>query len=100
MDRLLQYKDKYYPLTIKPQALVDNGLPRAILWNTNLSQEVDSQAFIVSTLMRAYNAFVIEKLVEYFGVEMAYASLDTYRDRVSPELLDAVEKFTHASISA
>ena len=49
--------------TVKAQALIDIGMPRAILWNNNLSREVDSQIFIVSTLKRAYNDFVIEKLI-------------------------------------
>jgi len=95
MDRLSQHQS-----TIKPQELIDIGLPRAILWNTNLTQEVDTQAFIVSTLMRAYNTFVIEKLVEYFGVDMVCDSLDRYRDRVSLELIEAVERYTHTLISA
>jgi len=76
--------------TVRAQNLIDIGMPRAVLWNTNLSKEVDSQAFIVSTLIKAYNDFVIEKLVAYFGTDIVFESLNTYRDRVSEKLKNHV----------
>lgn len=84
--------------TVKAQALIDIGMPRAVLWNTNLSKEVDSQAFIVSTLQKAYNDFVIEKLITYFGTEIVLDALDVYRDRVSEKLVQSVHHFIDNSL--
>ena len=84
--------------TVKAQTLIDIGMPRAILWNNNLSREVDSQIFIVSTLKRAYNDFVIEKLIEYFGTEMVLQSLETHRDAISDKLVKHVKNFINTSL--
>ncbi len=86
--------------TVKPQALIDIGLTRAIFWNTDLNKEVDSQAFIVSTLIKGYNDFIIEKLVEYFGSITVMESVNKYRDRVSDKLVHAVENFTHTRLAS
>ncbi len=86
--------------TVKPQALIDIGLTRAIFWNTDLNREVDSQAFIVSTLIKGYNDFIIEKLVEYFGTDMVVRSVNKYRDRVSDKLINMVENFTHTRLAS
>lgn len=86
--------------TVKPQALIDTGLTSAIFWNTDLNREVDSQAFIVSTLIKGYNDFIIEKLVEYFGTDMVVSSVDKYRDRVSDKLVNTVENFTHSRLAS
>lgn len=84
--------------TVKAQSLIDIGMPRAVLWNTNLSKEVDSQAFIVSTLQKAYNDFVIEKLITYFGTQIVLDALDVYRDRVSAKLVNSVYHFIDTSL--
>ena len=86
--------------TVKPQALIDIGLTRAIFWNTDLNREVDSQAFIVSTLIKGYNDFIIEKLVEYFGSDMVMESVNKYRDKVSDRLVNTVKNFTHSRLAS
>ena len=40
---------------------------KQLFWNNNLTKRVPSDIFIVSTLQRAYNDFVIDGLVAFFG---------------------------------
>ena len=70
--------------------LLEAGLPKAILWNNDPQKKVPVDIFIVATLQRAYNDFVVEKLAEFFGNERVLSALLTHRDRVSDELIARV----------
>ena len=73
--------------------LIKAGLPRAVLWNNQSDKEVPVDIFIVSTLQKAYNDFVIDKLAEYFGKESVLAALLRYKDRVSERLVNRVTEY-------
>ena len=70
--------------------LIEAGLPRAIVWNSQSDKQVPVDIFIVSTLQKAYNDFVIDKLVEFFGEESVLAALLKYKDRISDRLAQRV----------
>ena len=72
--------------------LFEAGLPRAVLWNSQNDKEVPVDIFIVSTLQKAYNDFVIETLAEYFGKESVLAALLKHKDRISERLADRVTR--------
>lgn len=76
--------------TVTAKQLIDSGLPRAIFWNNDLTKSVSSDIFIVSTLKRAYNDFVIEGLVSFFGSDSVLLSVMKYRDRLSDKLIQKV----------
>jgi len=71
---------------VTAQELIDAGLPRAIFWNNNLSKEIPSDIFIIATLKRSYNDFIIEKFIEFFGKETMLYALITHKDQVSDQL--------------
>ncbi len=48
--------------------------------------------FIVATLQKAYNDFVIDKLAEYFGKESILSALLLHKERVSNTLAMQVAK--------
>ncbi|WP_353662637.1 hypothetical protein [Hydrogenimonas sp. SS33] len=73
--------------------LIKAGLPRAVLWNNQSDKEVPVDIFIVSTLQKAYNDFVIDKLTEYFGKESVLTALLKYKDRISERLINQVTKY-------
>jgi hypothetical protein len=73
--------------------LINAGLPRAVLWNNQSDKEVPVDIFIVSTLQKAYNDFVIDKLAEYFGKESVLAALLRHKDRISERLVDRVTEY-------
>jgi hypothetical protein len=79
---------------VTAKQLIDAGLPKAIFWNNNLNKEVPKDIFIVSTLQRAYNDFVIKKFIEFFGEDTVLASLMKYRDKLSDKLINSVLKHT------
>ena len=81
------------PQTVTAKQLIDAGLPRAIFWNNNLSKIVPSDIFIVSTLTRAYNSFVIEGLVDFFGKGTVLLAVMKYRDKLSDTLIQKVLHF-------
>jgi hypothetical protein len=83
--------------TVTAKQLIDAGLPRAIFWNNNLTKTVPSDIFIVSTLKRAYNGFVIDGLVSFFGRDSVLLALMKYRNRLSDALIQKV--FTHIDVS-
>ncbi len=70
--------------------LIDKGIPKAIFWNNDLSKAVPADILIASTLQRAYNDFIIEKLIEFFGANILLASLMKHRSRLSDRLIDRV----------
>ncbi len=70
--------------------LLAAGLPKAILWNNDPNKKVPVDIFIVATLERAYNDFVVEKLAEFFGRERILAALLKYKERVSERLIQRV----------
>jgi hypothetical protein len=70
--------------------LMNAGLPKAILWNNDPKKSVPSDIFIVATLERAYNDFVVEKLAEFFGAQRILTALLKYKDRVSDTLIQKV----------
>ena len=78
------------PKTVTAKQLIDAGVPRAIFWNNDLSKEVPSDIFIVSTFKRAYNDFVIEKFIEFFGEDSVLAALMKHRDKLSDKLVHSV----------
>lgn len=73
--------------------LIEAGLPKAILWNNDPNKKVPVNIFIVATLQRAYNDFVVEKLAEFFGSERMLAALLTHKDRVSDTLIEQVTAY-------
>ena len=73
--------------------LLEAGLPKAILWNNDPKKKVPTDIFIVATLERAYNDFVIEKLAAFFGKERILSALLKYKDRVSDRLIEHVTTY-------
>ena len=88
------------PETVTAQQLIDKGVPRAIFWNNDLSKAVPSDIFIVSTLKRAYNDFVIEKFIEFFGEESILAALMKHRDKLSDKLIHSVTDHINTSLAS
>jgi hypothetical protein len=78
------------PKTVTAKQLIDAGLPKAIFWNNELTKPISTDIFIVSTLQRAYNDFVVQKLVEFFSEDTILSALMKHRDRVSDKLINAV----------
>jgi len=70
--------------------LLEAGLPKAILWNNDPKKKVPSDVFIVATLERAYNDFIVEKLATFFGSERILSALLKYKNRVSEKLIERV----------
>ena len=87
------------PKTVTAQQLIEMGLPRAIFWNNDLSKAVPSDIFIVSTLKRAYNDFVIDKLITFFGEDMVLATLMKHRDKLSDKLIHSVTDHINTSLA-
>lgn len=75
---------------VRAGELLAAGLPKAILWNNDPNKKVPVDTFIVATLERAYNDFVVEKLAEFFGRERILAALLKYKERVSERLIQRV----------
>ena len=78
------------PKTVTAKQLIDAGMPRAIFWNNNLSKTVPSEIFIIATLRRSYNDFIIRNFIEFFGEETLLAALMKYRDTLSDKLIHSV----------
>jgi len=73
--------------------LIEAGLPKAILWNNDPQKKVASDIFIVATLQRAYNDFIIDKLAEFFGREAILAALLKHKARLGDELVERVANY-------
>jgi len=85
------------PKTVTAKQLIDAGLPRAIFWNNNLTKAVPSDIFIVSTLKRAYNSFVIDKFIDFFGAGTLLSALIKHRDKLSDKLIHSI--ITHTALT-
>jgi len=73
--------------------MIEAGLPKAILWNNDPDKKVPVDIFIVATLQRAYNDFVVQKLADFFGWEQIFAALLKHNDRVNNEFLEHVTTY-------
>jgi hypothetical protein len=73
--------------------LFEAGLPKAVLWNNDPNKKVPIDIFIVATLERSYNDFVVEKLATFFGSERILSALLKYKDRVSDKLIERVTTY-------
>ena len=87
------------PKTVTAKQLIDAGMPRAIFWNNNLSKAVPNDIFIVSTLTRAYNDFVVKKFIEFFGEETLLAALMKHREKLSDKLIHNVMIYTNDTLA-
>ena len=87
------------PKTVTAKQLIDAGMPRAIFWNNNLSKSVPNDIFIIATLKRAYNDFVVKKFIEFFGEETVLAALMKHRDTLSDKLIHSVMTHTNNSLA-
>lgn len=76
--------------TVTAQQLIDAGLPKAIFWNNDLSKEVSNDIFIVATLKRSHNDFIIEKFMDFFGEDYLLSALIKHRNKLSNTLFNAV----------
>lgn len=86
---------------VRAGELLAAGLPKAILWNNDPNKKVPVDIFIVATLERAYNDFVVEKLAEFFGRERILAALLKYKERVSERLIQRVTScLQHIKVAA
>ena len=88
------------PKTVTAKQLIAAGIPRAIFWNNDLSKSVPNDLFIISTLKRAYNDFVVQKFVEFFGEDTVLAALMKHRDKLSDKLIDSVMNHTNDTLAS
>ena len=79
--------------TVTATDLIRAGLPRAILWNNQSDKEIPIDIFIVSTLQKAYNDFVIDTLIEYFGKESILMALLKHKEHISKHLVNRVMQY-------
>lgn len=86
------------PKTVTAKQLIDAGVPRAIFWNNDLSKAVPSDIFIISTLKRTYNDFVIKKFIEFFGEDSVLAALMKHKDKLSDKLIRSVTDHINTSL--
>ena len=87
------------PKMVTAKQLIDAGMPRAIFWNNDLTKAVPNDIFIVSTLKRAYNDFVVQKFIEFFGEDTVLAALMKHRDKLSDKLIDSVMNHTNDTLA-
>ena len=88
------------PKMVTAKQLIDAGMPRAIFWNNDLSKVIPNDILIVSTLKRAYNDFVIEKFIEFFGEDAVLAALLKHRDKLSDKLIHSVTDHINTSLAS
>ena len=88
------------PKTVTAKQLIDAGVPRAVFWNNNLSKVVPSDIFIVSTLKRSYNGFIIDKFIAFFGEDRVLAALMKHKDKLSDNLIDSVTNHINTSLAS
>lgn len=88
------------PKIVTAKQLIDAGMPRAIFWNNDLSKTVPSDIFIVSTLKRSYNDFVVKKFIEFFGEDMVLAALMKHKNKLSDKLIHSVMTHTNATVTS
>jgi len=85
--------------TVTAKQLIDAGMPRAIFWNNNLTKSVPNDIFIVSTLKRSYNDFVVKHFIAFFGEDTVLAALMKHRDKLSDKLIDSVMNHTSDTLA-
>ena len=88
------------PKTVTAKQLIDAGLPRAIFWNNDLSKAIPNDIFIISTLKRSYNDFVVAKFIEFFGEDTVLAALMKHKDILSDTLIDRVLIYTNNTLAS
>ena len=88
------------PKTVTAKQLIEAGMPRAIFWNNDLSKAIPNDIFIVATLKRAYNDFVVKHFIEFFGEDAVLAALMKHRDRLSDKLIDSVMSHTGDTLAS
>ena len=88
------------PKMVTAKQLIDAGMPRAIFWNNDLSKAVASDIFIVSTLKRSYNDFVVKKFIDFFGVDILLAAIMKHRDKLSDKLIDYVMTYANTHLAS
>ena len=88
------------PKIVTAKQLIDAGVPRAIFWNNDLSKTVPSDIFIVSTLKRSYNDFVIQKFIAFFGMDVVLAALMKHRDKLSDKLIHSVMSHVDTALAS
>ena len=88
------------PKTVTAKQLIDAGMPRAIFWNNDLSKAIPNDIFIISTLQRAYNDFVVKKFIEFFGEDTVLAALMKHRDKLSDKLIHSVMTYTNDTLAS
>ena len=88
------------PKTVTAKQLIEAGMPRAIFWNNDLSKAVPNDIFIVATLKRAYNDFVVKHFIAFFGEDAVLAALMKHRDRLSDKLIDSVMSHTGDTLAS
>ncbi len=86
--------------TVTAKQLIDAGMPRAIFWNNDLTKAVPNDIFIISTLKRAYNDFVVKKFIEFFGEDTVLAALMKHRDKLSDKLIHSVMTHTNDTLAS
>lgn len=97
---LVLLKNMPFSKTVTAQQLIDAGVPKAIFWNNDLTKAVPSDIFIVSTLKRAYNDLVIDKLLEFFGENIIVAALMKHKDQLSNTLIESVSRHIHTPVAS
>jgi len=88
------------PKMVTAKQLIDAGMPRAIFWNNDLSKAIPNDIFIISTLQRAYNDFVVKKFIEFFGEDTVLAALMKHRDKLSDKLIHSVMTYTNDTLAS
>ena len=88
------------PKMVTAKQLIDAGMPRAIFWNNDLTKAVPNDIFIVSTLKRAYNDFVVKHFIAFFGEDTVLAALMKHRDKLSDKLIDSVMNHTNDTLAS
>lgn len=88
------------PKIVTAMQLIDAGVPRAIFWNNDLSKEVPSDIFIVSTFKRSYNNFVIDSFIKFFGEDTVLAALMKHRNKLSDKLIHSVTDHINTSLAS
>jgi len=88
------------PKTVTAKQLIDAGMPRAIFWNNDLSKAVPNDIFIIATLQRAYNDFVVKKFIEFFGEDTVLAALMKHRGKLSDKLIHSVMTHTNDTLAS
>ncbi|UFH58331.1 hypothetical protein [Sulfurovum mangrovi] len=97
---LVLLKNMPFTKTVTAKQLIDAGVSRAIFWNNDLSKAVPSDIFIVSTLRRAYNDFIIDKFIEFFGEKNVLAVLIKHKGKLSDKLIDSITNHIHTSLAS